>query len=227
MNEARERGIDDHVRRLRRLDCCAVSDALDQFKFAGVVSGLLHRSGASRLAGRVVTVRLGIGDPPPGPRRHLGCSAIEKSGPNDVIVVEQRTGIDCGSWGGLLSLAAKRQGIAGVIADGPVRDVDEALAMDFALFSRSLTPRTARGRIVELGTDLPVTIGEIEVHPGDYVIADRSGVAFIRAENFLPLIEAAERIAARESTMAQAILAGTPVSEVMGTPYEHMLKAQR
>lgn len=225
MNETRD-GIGEHVRRLRRLDCCAVSDALDQFNVAGVVSGLLHRSGASRLAGRVVTVKLGIGDPPPGPKRHLGCTAIEQSGADDVIVIEQRTGLDCGSWGGLLSLAAKRRGIAGVIADGPVRDVDEALAMDFALFSRSLTARTARGRIVEQGTNLPVRIGDIEVHSGDYVVADRSGVAFIRAENILPLLEAAERIAARESAMAQAILAGNPVSEVMGAPYEQMLKAQ-
>ena len=39
MNETRN-GIGEHVRRLRRLDCCAVSDALDQFNVAGVVSGL-------------------------------------------------------------------------------------------------------------------------------------------------------------------------------------------
>jgi 4-hydroxy-4-methyl-2-oxoglutarate aldolase len=225
MNEMRDRDVESHVQRLRRLDCCAVSDALDQFHAAGVVSGLLHRSGTGRIAGRVVTVRLGIGDPPPGPKHHLGCTAIEKSGSSDVLVIEQRTGIDCGSWGGLLSLAAKRQGVAGVIAEGPVRDVDEALAMEFPIFSRSLTARTARGRIVELGTDVPVTIGEIEVRPGDYVIADRSGVAFVRAENILRTLEASERIAARESAMAQAILSGAPVSEVMGMPYEHMLTA--
>ncbi len=134
-------------------------------------------------------------------------------------------GIDCGSWGGLLSLAAKRRGIAGVIADGPVRDVDEALALDFSIFSRALTARTARGRIVELGTQLPVTIGEASVCSGDFVIADRSGVAFIPAETIGRVLEAAERIAARESLMSQAILAGSPVSEVMGTNYEHMLKA--
>jgi 4-hydroxy-4-methyl-2-oxoglutarate aldolase len=224
MTEIPDAELDSRVRRLRRLDCCAVSDALDQLNDPGAVSGLLHRAGAGRIAGRVVTVRLGIGEPPPGPKRHLGCTAIEKSGANDVLVIEQRTGIDCGSWGGLLSLAAKRRGIAGVIAEGPVRDVDEALAMDFSIFSRALTARTARGRIVELGTDVPVTVGEAAVRPGDFVIADRSGVAFIRAENIEAVLDAAERIAARESAMAQAILAGSPVGEVMGTPYEHMLK---
>jgi len=112
-----------------------------------------------------------------------------------------------------------------VIADGPVRDVDEALALDFSIFSRALTARTARGRIVELGTGVPVTIGEARVRSGDFVIADRSGVAFISAETIGRVLEAAERIAGRESLMSQAILAGSPVSEVMGTNYEHMLKA--
>ncbi len=218
--------VERDVRRLRRLDCCAVSDALDQRGDAGVVSGLLHRSGPGRIAGRVVTVRLGFGDQPPRPKVHLGCTAIEQSGSNDVMVIEQRTGIDCGSWGGLLSLAAKRRGIAGVIADGPVRDVDEALAMEFPIFSRALTARTARGRIVELGTGLPVTIGDVAVRSGDFVIADRSGVAFIRLENLASVLETAERIAARESMLAQAILSGAPVSEVMGTPYEHMLESE-
>jgi regulator of RNase E activity RraA len=172
----------------------------------------------------VVTLRLGAGAPPPGPRRHLGCGAVEQGGPDNVLVIEQRTGIDCGSWGGLLSLAAKRRGIAGVIADGPVRDIDEALAMDFAIFSRGLTARTARGRIVEQGTDVPVMIGEVQVHSSDFAIADRNGVAFIRAENLVAVLDAAERIAARESLMAQAILSGSPVGEVMGGSYEHMLK---
>jgi regulator of RNase E activity RraA len=170
-------------------------------------------------------VRLGLGEPPPGPKWHLGCNAIEKSGARDVLVIEQRTGIDCGSWGGLLSLAAQRRGIAGVIADGPVRDVDEALAMGFAVFSRSLTARTARGRIIEQGTDVTVTVGELEVRSGDYVIADRSGVAFVQASQMPALLDAAERIASREAKMAEAILAGAPVSEVMGASYENLLKA--
>jgi regulator of RNase E activity RraA len=226
MSDERDLSVENQVRRLRGLDCCAVSDALDQLGEAGVVSGLAHRSGPGRIAGQVVTIRLGIGNPPPGPKIHLGCRAIEMSGPNEVLVIEQRTGIDCGSWGGLLSLAAKRRGIAGVIADGPVRDVDEALAIEFAIFSRALTARTARGRVVELETGLPVTIGDIAVRCGDFVIADRSGVAFIRLENLAPVLEAAERIAARESMLAQAILSGSPVSEVMGMPYEHMLKGE-
>jgi 4-hydroxy-4-methyl-2-oxoglutarate aldolase len=225
MSEIAEPCANDYVRRLRRLDCCAISDAMDHLEIAGVVSGLMQRSGSGRIAGCVVTVKLGLGEAPPGPKRHLGCNAIEKSGSYDVIVIEQHTGIDCAGWGGLLSLAAQHRGVAGVIVDGPVRDVDEGAALKFPVFSRSVTARTARNRIVEKGTDLPLTIGPVAVRAGDYVIADGSGVAFIRVEDIVLVLDAAELIDARECVIARAMLAGTPASEAMGSNYEHILKA--
>ncbi|SEB24866.1 RraA family protein [Variovorax sp. YR216] len=220
---------DLNVQRLRRLDACAVSDALDKLALPGVVTGLTQRSGVGRIAGRAVTMKVGPGKPPPGPPRHLGCTAIEQSGPDDVIVVEQRSGIEAGCWGGLLTVGAKVRGVAGVVADGPLRDVDEAMAYEFPVFSRSLTSRTARGRVVELGVQVPVTIGataeaEVAVWPGDYVLADRSAVIFIAAAHIERVLDAAETIVAKEAAMAKAILGGTPIGEVMGGNYEHMLE---
>ena len=214
----------DLTARLRRIDCCAVSDALDQLKLGGVVTGLLHqRSGTGRIAGRAITVKLGVGTPQAGPPKHLGATAIEIGGPDDVIVIEQRSGVEAGSWGGLLSLGAKVKGIAGVVSHGPVRDIDQASEMGFPVFASATTSRTARGRIVELGTNVPVRIGDVEVAPGDYVLADRSAVIFIAAADVARVLAAAGRIAAKEEAMAQAILAGTPIGTVMGASYEHML----
>jgi 4-hydroxy-4-methyl-2-oxoglutarate aldolase len=215
---------DLHVQRLRRLDACAVSDALDKLKLPGVVTGLPQRSGTARIAGRAITVKLGTGAPPPGQPRHLGCTAIEAAGPDHVIVVEQTTGVEAGCWGGLLSLGAKVRGVAGVVADGPVRDIDEAIGYDFPIFSRSLTSFTARSRVVEKGTNVPVQIGTADVRPGDYVLADRSAVIFIAERDIERVLEAAETIVAKEAAMAKAILAGTPIGDVMGGNYEHMLK---
>jgi 4-hydroxy-4-methyl-2-oxoglutarate aldolase len=217
-------GIASIVARLARLDCCAVSDALDKLKLPGAVEGLAQLATTRRIAGRVVTVKLGTGTPPPGPTRHLGTTAIEACQPGDVIVVEQRTGIEAGSWGGILSLGAKLRGVAGVVADGPVRDIDEAKGYDFPVYARSCTSRTARGRIVELGTNVPVRIGDVEVHAGDYVIADGSAVIFIPPDDIDSVLEAAELIAAREAAMAEALRAGTPITQVMGANYEHLLK---
>lgn len=218
----------DAVKRLSRLDVCAVSDALDKVGIPNqVASGLEQRASTRRVAGRVVTFRLVPAEgaaAPSGPVRHLGTSAIELASAGDVIVVEQRTGIDAGCWGGILTLGAKVKGIAGVIADGPVRDIEEARTYDFPIYCRSLTSRTARGRVVEAEVNQPVSIGVVTVRPGDYVVADAGGTAFIPAARIDEVLAAAEMIAGREAAMAKALLAGRPISEVMGADYEHMLR---
>ncbi|MES1980406.1 MAG: RraA family protein [Pseudomonadota bacterium] len=219
---------EDAVKRLGRLDCCAVSDALDKLGLQGrVVSGLEQRSTTRRIAGRVVTYRLVAADQAPpvaGAPKHLGSTAITLAQPGEVIVVEQRTGIDAGCWGGILTLGAQVRGVAGVIADGPVRDIDEARAYDFPVYCRSLTALTARGRVAELETNAPVDIGGVSVNAGDFVIADASGVAFVPATDIARVLDAAEMIAGREAAMAKALLAGQPITEVMGANYEHMLR---
>ena len=214
----------ERVRRLRRLDACAVSDALDKLGLSGVESHVPQQSGEQRIAGAVVTLKVGVGSPPAGPPRHLGTQAIEAASSDHVIVIEQRSGVDAGCWGGLLTLAARLRGVAGVIADGPVRDIDEARAYGFAIFTRTLTARTARGRVVELGTNEPILSFGHPVAPEDYVIADRSAVVFIRAADIDRVLEAAESIAGREAAMAKALLEGRAPSAVMAGNYEHMLK---
>lgn len=219
--------IEDNVKRLGRLDVCAVSDAMDKINLPSAISGLEQRSTTRRIAGRVVTYRLVPANEAPThqtPPRHLGTTAIEMARPGEIIVVEQSTGIDAGSWGGILSVGAKVRGVAGVIADGPVRDIDEARGYDFPIYCRSLTARTARSRVAEAETGQPVNIGGVTVATGDYAIADASGVVFIPAADIERLLSAAEMIAGREAAMTKALLAGKPITEVMGADYEHMLK---
>ncbi len=214
----------DFVDHLKRLDCCAVSDALDKLGLAGAVTGIAQLSTSRRIAGRVRTVKLGVGEPPPGRPRHVSTTAIEAAQPGDIIVIEQHSGVNAASWGGILTLGAKLRGVTGAIADGPVRDIDESRQLDFPVFGTSVTTLTARGRIVELATGEPITIKGIQVKPGDYVIADGSGVVFIAAENIERVLATAEEIFAREAAMAQALREGKPISEVMGANYENMLR---
>jgi regulator of RNase E activity RraA len=211
------------INRLQALDACAVSDALDSCKLKGAHSGLLRRSTRRRIAGTVETVKLHAMEPAGGSKRHLGTAAIEAADDMTVIVVEQRTGIDCAGWGGVLANAAKAKGVRGVIMEGPARDIDEYDEIDFPVFSRYTTPHTARGRVWEEAMGIPVQVGDAIVHPGDYVIADGSGVVFIPAARIEEVLRIAERIAEKERLMTRDVLAGKPVSAVMGTNYETML----
>lgn len=220
--------IEDPLLRLRRLDSCAVSDALDKLGIAnGVATGLEQRAARRRITGRVVTMRL-VPSPVPldlqNKPRHLGTTAIERARAGDIIVIEQRSELDAGCWGGILTLGAKLKGVAGVIADGPVRDIDEARDHDFPIYSRACTPRTARGRVVEVEVNGPVTIGVALVRANDFAIADASGVVFIPADRIDEVLSAAEMIAGREALMTKALLGGQAIPDVMGASYEHMLK---
>jgi 4-hydroxy-4-methyl-2-oxoglutarate aldolase len=216
--------MNDLVTRLARLDACAVSDALDKLGLTGVASGIHRLATDRRISGRVVTVKLEKDDGRAVASRHLGTTAIEVCQPGDVIVIEQRSGIEAAAWGGNLSLGAQLRGVSGVIIDGPARDVDEAREYGFPLFARDHTSRTARGRIVQTGTNVPITVGDITVAPDDYVVADGSAVVFVAAGDITRVLEAAEAIAAKERAMVAALREGQPISQVMGKNYETMLK---
>ncbi len=214
------------IERLARLDTCAVSDALDRLGLSGAVSGIRPLTGPHMIAGRVVTVKL-VSALGRKSKEHLATAAIEASGPGDVLVIEHRSREDCAGWGGILSRAAKLRDIAGTLVEGSVRDVDESREIGYPVFARRAVPTTARGRIVEEGWNLPVDVGGVTVHPGDFVIADGSGVVFVAKARIEEVLLAGEEIAARERAMAEAVESGAPVSRVMGGEYETMLGGGR
>jgi 4-hydroxy-4-methyl-2-oxoglutarate aldolase len=211
------------VTALEQLDACAVSDALDSLGLPGSVVGITRLSTDARVCGEVTTVRLVPVGAAVVSSRHLGTAAIEASGPGHVIVVGNGGRMDVSGWGGNLSLAAAGRGIRAVIVDGACRDIDESREFGLPVFARGTVTRTARGRVVEDGWNVPVSIGGVAVEPGDFVVADGSGVVFVPRARVGEVIEKAAAIMEKERQMAERIRAGVPVSEVMGANYETML----
>ena len=217
--------VDDLPARLGAFDTCALSDALDSLGLPGCVTGLVATLPGQRIHGRCHTVKLAEGAPPPGaPVRHLGAAAIDAAAAGEIIVVEQSTGRDAGCWGGILSRGAQIRKIAGVIAEGPVRDVDEAREIGFPIFCRAFTAFTARARVHEAATDVPIRVGDMRVEPGMIVVADSSAVIFIAQADAGRVLAAVTRIAAREAEMIRRLEAGESASAVLGANYEHMLR---
>ena len=203
------------IDRLRALDSCAVSDALDTLGLPGATTGIGPLWAVREpVAGRVRTVRAGP-RPSDRPGQHIAAAAIEAAGPGEVLVIANEGRTDVSSWGGILTLAARRRALGGVIIDGACRDIAESEEQGFPVFGRAVVPVSARGRIVQLAMDDPVEFAGVVVHPGDAVLADRNGVVFVPAAELDRVVELAERIVARENAMADAVRSGHPVTEVM------------
>jgi regulator of RNase E activity RraA len=210
--------------RLAQLTTCGVSDALDRLAVQGAVHGIKPMWACPRIAGRVITVRLRRAEPGEHPPRHFGTGAIEAGGPGTVIVIEHHDREDTAGWGGILSLAAHLKGVEGVVVDGPCRDVEDSRDAGFPVYARGTTPITARGRIVEASMREPIRVGDLLVHPGDYVIADWSGAVFISADRVEEVISTAEIVASYEAQMAEQVRAGRSVVEVMDATYDALVR---
>jgi regulator of RNase E activity RraA len=220
---------DPSLETLARLDTCSVSDALDRLGISGVLDGLVPLSVRKPIAGRAVTVSLAKIDrasaSPAGPasaRRHLATAAVEAAVAGSVLVISHPGG-ECAGWGGILSRAARARGVAGVVVGGACRDIDEAIDLGFPIYGRSATPRTARGRLIEAAWNVPVRIGDVEIHPGSLVIADSSGVVVLPQDPARTLQTALE-IAEREAEIAAAVDGGVAVSAAMGAFYERLVE---
>jgi 4-hydroxy-4-methyl-2-oxoglutarate aldolase len=214
------------LRRLERLDACAVSDALDHLGLRGATTGLRPLWPCPKIVGRAVTVKV----VPVGLTRsgqHLATPAIEAAGSEDVIVMDNAGRTDVSSWGDILSNACVVKGIRGVVIDGACRDIDGSREVGFPVYGRAVVPVTARGRIMQESFNSLVQCAGVQVRPGDLVIADGSGAVFVPQERAEEVIAAAERLAAKEAAMVAAVRAGRSVVDVMAdTQFEVALHGE-
>lgn len=207
--------IERLLERLARLDACAISDALDTLGLPGATTGVGRLWSVSRVVvGRARTIQA----TPRDDRRssdHIAARAIDGASDADVLVVanDGRTDVSC--FGGILTRAAVRRGVRGVLIDGACRDIDESEKFDFPVFGRAVVPVSARGRIVQLSMDRTVRFAEVNVDSGDLVIADSNGIVFIPVQHADDVIRMAELISAREDRMAAAVDSGAAVADVM------------
>jgi regulator of RNase E activity RraA len=219
--------MDELVSRLAKLDTCAASDALDRLGLRGATIGIRPVWLCPRIVGRAVTCKI----KPAGlekSKQHLGTPAIEAARAGDIIVIDNGGRKDVSAWGGLLSLASKLKGLSGVVVDGACRDVDESRDVGFPVYARAVVPVTARGRIMQDSTNGEIQFGGVQVHAGDLVIGDGSGVVIIPAARAAEVVAEAEKIAGHEAKMADAIRSGRSVVEVMETlGYEAMLRKEK
>jgi regulator of RNase E activity RraA len=149
-----------------------------------------------------------------GPVHH----AINIAEAGDVVVVDAGGRSDAAMIGELLSGAARRKGIAGVIVDGAVRDAGVLSEWpDFAVFSRWLTPRgpssMERGSVNE-----PIVFGGVPVSPFDLIIGDDDGIVIVPHERAEELLSAALARVKAEVEWEAVLATGNTTLEVFNVP---------
>lgn len=188
-----------------------VSDALRACgrSFQAVDGGIRPIAPELRVAGPAFTVRCF-----PGATWALE-QALELASPGDVLVVDGGGYPDVILMGGLMSARAKHRGIAGAIVDAAVRDVADIRKLGFPVFSRHICPRA--GTHAEIGEwQTVVCLGRVPVAPGDWVVADESGVVVVPHAMCEQVLSKAREIHDRETRMSALLREGASLAEAAG-----------
>jgi 4-hydroxy-4-methyl-2-oxoglutarate aldolase len=174
-------------------------------------SGIKPVAPAFRAAGPAVTVATAPGD-------NLWIHrAIDAAAPGDVLVVHTGGAHEWGYWGELMSVAARRLGLGGLVIDGCARDGERLARLGFPVFARGLCIRgTAKASSALGALNEAVQIGEVTVHPGDLVVGDGDGVLVLPRASVEAILRAAAAREAKEATILERIEAGERTLDIYG-----------
>ncbi|EYB67596.1 ribonuclease activity regulator protein RraA [Deinococcus phoenicis] len=150
------------------------TDLSDARPDAAILAPILRDyGGRPRFHGPAVTLRVQDDNP-------LVRAALEEPGGGRVLVVDNAGSLNCAVLGGMLALLGTRNGWAGVIVNGCVRDAAELATLDLGVRAVASHPRRSAKR--GLGErDVPVTFAGVTIHPGDHLYADEDGVVCLPA----------------------------------------------
>jgi regulator of RNase E activity RraA len=119
----------------------------------------------------------------------------------------------CAHLGELSVTSLEARGVAGCVLDGGCRDVRFIRELGFAVFCSHVTPEDSTWRWELEATQMPVTIGEVRIEPGDWLVGDDDGVVVVPQGIAAAVLAEAEVKAATESEIRVAVGDGMPPLE--------------
>ena len=179
----------DTFAELAQLGSATVHEAADRASVVDVP--LIQVVSGSRAAGPARTVRCGQGD------NLMVHAAIAETQPGEVLVLTMPEPAPVALVGELLATQAKGRGVAALLVDAAVRDLDELRELGLPIWARYVRVRGADketpGRIGE-----PVEVGGALIRQGDVVVLDADGAVVVRRERLEAVLAAARDRAGRE-----------------------------
>ncbi len=204
-----------------QLSTAEVSDALDAMRLPGSVLGVGHVAGRKRLFGPAYTVRYAPVDTTnPGT---VG-DYLDETPEGAVVVLDNAGRVDCTVWGGILSQLAAHRGIGGTVVHGVCRDTAEAEQVGYPLYACGRFMRTGKDRVQVESVGGVVSLGDVRVAAGDWIVADDDGVVVVPQACAAEVFERALALRHAEERIVAATLAGAPLGEARRQTAYHRLQ---
>jgi 3-hexulose-6-phosphate synthase/6-phospho-3-hexuloisomerase len=200
----------------KKYDKAELREAFDRVSTPNI-SDAMHKQGAMEdirpvklgfhMVGKALTVRTIDGD------WAKPIEAIDKAEKGEVLVVDVNGG-KTAIWGELATRSAKQKGLAGVVIDGAIRDLDDVIEMDFPLFSKHIVPNAGEPKgLGEIGAE--ITCGNQTVKTGDWIIGDDSGVVVVPLEIAQEIANRALDVKETENRIREEIKSGGSLGTVV------------
>jgi 4-hydroxy-4-methyl-2-oxoglutarate aldolase len=201
------RMTDGELAEWRKIPTAMVGDALNRAQcMAGAIKPLRPNM---RLVGQARTAQVPAAD---NAAIH---AVLALARPGEVLVIDGQGHPDTGVWGGILTHAALRAQVSGVVLDGATRDSLEIAERGFPVFCRAVVPRGGQKGSYGM-VDGPVSVGGVPVRSGDLVIGDGDGVAIVPLQRVEQTLADVRKIEAREVEILAKIDAGQTTAELLG-----------
>ena len=211
---------DQAVEKAGELSTSTVSDALDRLGIAGQCLGIKPMDVKFRLCGRAYTMRTVPAVVVPG---SVG-DYIDDVPAGSVVVIDNGGRQDKTVWGDILTFLADKMGVAGTVIDGNCRDIHRCIEINYPVFSRGWSMRTGKDRVQLDQINIPVSIGDARVEPGDIMLGDADGVLVIPKEHEDKIISLAQEIDEAEEAILEAIASGLRLDEAREKFKYHQLQ---
>lgn len=118
-------------------------------------------------------------------------AAIEAM-PSGVVVVVDALGVtDAGIFGDILCARMARRGVAALVTDGVIRDLDGVLATGLPVWCQGTAAPASVTGLTFVNWQEPIGCGGVAVFPNDVVVVDADGAVLIPAALVDAVVEAA------------------------------------
>jgi 4-hydroxy-4-methyl-2-oxoglutarate aldolase len=127
-----------------------------------------------------------------------------------VLVLASNGHPEASLGGGTKMSRVHNQGLAGVLADGKLRDFEELRRYAFPTYCKGETTRWGGDTVTPFQANVPVVLDRVGVMPGHYIYADSAGAVVIPAEELIDVLEEAARIEQQDAVYRDEIKAERP-----------------